>query len=218
MRSFVSSDWELLGSRKPFAIRFVQDREGWEGEVAMIKSAFASAEGETSGDFVDQPVFFRSADNDEHGSVRLDPVMIRAGRRIHGWPLPEDDRKLIAARSEFATTSDFVGLLGMGCGEESRDAIGAGAFAELIAQEKDAGFLVMGLPGVQKVVGHGEGGDVVLIGGRGRLDTGVERNVQQNETGKEEHASKHIGSVSVATDRVLRGNGVEEVNGWQSTP
>lgn len=86
---------------------------------------------------------------------------------VSGRGLEKRHRKFIATGSQFLAVADLVAGSRVGWRrEEASHQVFAGSLADAVGEHEEAGFLVLGLPGVEEVVGGGEGEDVVLIDAR----------------------------------------------------
>lgn len=111
------------------------------------------------GQLVDGPIAFARFDDDQCRGLRMSLAVTRSGRRLE-----EGDGKFVAPWSESATVTDFVaGARVIRGREEVVNSIFAGLLFQVVGEEEDAGFLVVGLPGVQEAVRGGEGNDVIVF-------------------------------------------------------
>ena len=104
---------------------------------------------------VDGPVVFASFDDNDECEMGIKGMGPR-------WAMEECDGNSISARGQPFSTSDFE-TLRPGCVRTQIVAqLGIGrVLFEPIRQKQDGCFVVLGLPGVQKVIGRGEGLNVI---------------------------------------------------------
>ena len=115
------------------------------------------------GKFIDGPVVLASLDHHNLCVVRFH------GSRFAGCQFEQRDRKGVAAVFHLLTMADFVRAGGPnGWLKEGLDKVGRAVMLDGITKQKYSSFSILHLPGVEKVIGCGQGRNVVPIRFNGR--------------------------------------------------
>jgi hypothetical protein len=124
-------------------------RQGWSAKLGQL---------------VDGPIGLACFDHDKCRGLWAHRALPVSGRSVE-----KCDWEFVTAWGEFPSVSNFVaGARGFGGGEEVVHGIFVGLFFKMVSEHEDAGFLVIGLPGVQEAIGGGKGDHVIVVHGRGR--------------------------------------------------
>ena len=97
----------------------------------------------------------------------------------------QDHGKEVAPRFQSLAAVNFESLLGARTRrEEGPEAVFGGLLFRSISEHKETGLVVLSLPGMKKVVGRGEGGDIARIrgGSSGRFGLGGESPGKRRQT------------------------------------